>query len=253
MSPVLLELERPTEWPAELRKYLDEHHDLFLGWEARTVTAGAYDNAISGLIDALQPYAIAGWHCTRLTDAEIDDIMRNGMRLPDAAMLARRIDALVEAGQLAHDIAQRLKVENQASDENRAGMVCFCFFQPRLAGESGIERFFRHWGGEALHNSHEDDPVTSPAISCIGTPSLVEADVPIALLKSGAGLAFKIVRRFLISRGYQTREPTDHEDHINRRLGAECIRRVIRFPESDFVTLTGCAVWDRPLELRKKL
>ncbi len=251
MSCALLEFERPAAWPAELRGYLNAHHDLFLGWEKGQVAARAYDEAIYGLMDALRPYAITGWHCTRLTEHEIGEILRNGMHLPDATMLARRIDALVEAGQLARDIARRLKAENQARELNRAGMVWFCFFPPRLAGESGIERFFRHWGGEALYNSHEYDPVTSPAISCIGMPSLVEADVPIASLERNGGLAFKIVRRFLISRGYRTREPIDHEDRIKHPLRPECIRRVIHFPDPDFYSLTGCGEWRRPLESSK--
>jgi hypothetical protein len=247
MSSVLLQLEQPAAWPTELRAYLDAHHELFLGWETGKVAPQAYDTAIYGLMNALQPYAITGWHCTRLTDAEIDEIVRNGMQLPDAAMLARRIDALVEAGQLARDIAQRLNAENQAGERNRAGMVWFCFFPPRVRGEVGIERFFRQWGGEVLYNSHERDPVTSSAICCIGTPSLVEADVPIASLARGGGLSFKIARRFLISRGYHSKEPVDHEDRIKRPLPANYIRRVVRFPGQDFIALTGCDTWNRPL------
>ncbi|MGH6680310.1 MAG: hypothetical protein ACREDL_15595, partial [Bradyrhizobium sp.] len=187
---------------------------MFLGWERGGVAAHLYDQAIYGLIDVLQPYAITGWHCSRLTDAEIRHVLREGMKLPNATMLSRRIDALVGSGDLELDIALRLKEKNQSADTNRAGMVWFCFFHPRLAGESGIERFFRHWGGEALYNSHESDPITSSAICVVGTPCVVEADIPIASLGKHGGLSFKIVRRFLKSRGFRTREPVDHEDRI---------------------------------------
>lgn len=104
--------------------------------------------------------------------------------------------------------------------ESCAGMVWLCFFHPRLAGESGIERFFRHWGGEVLYNSHERDSITLPAIRIIGTPCVVEANIPIASLGKHAGLSFKIVRRFLKSRGFRTRELV--------------IRRIVCFPEPDF-------------------
>ena len=40
----------------------------------------AFDKAIYGLRDILPAYEILGWHCTRLTDAETDDILR-GWRL----------------------------------------------------------------------------------------------------------------------------------------------------------------------------
>jgi hypothetical protein len=202
---------------------------------------------VYGLQDILQLYQIRGWHCTRLTDEEADSIIEGGMCLPDAAMLARRIERLVQQGLLTRQIAERLKTENQAHETNRAGMVWFCFFAPHIGGESGIERFFRHWGGEALYNLHEDDPLTSPAISCIGTPCLVEANVPISSLEKYGGLDSKVIRRYLISRGLVTREPVDHEDRIKRPLSAEHVRRIIRFPEPDFLSLTGCAEWRIPL------
>lgn len=211
-----------------------------------------FDKAIYGLIDALQPYEIVGWHCTRLTDAEADDILRDGMQLPDVAMLARRIDAVVKANKLAPDIARLLKSKNQADEEYRAEMVWFCFFPPRKAGEEGIERFFRHWGGEALYNSHEDDPVTAPALSCIGTPCIVEANVPIASLAKHEGLAFNIIRRFLTSRGYCTSESTDYDGRIVHPLPTANIRRVIRFPDPDFFVLTGCSEWSRSITEVKK-
>lgn len=162
-------------------------------------------------------------------------------------MLNNRIDALMASRELEPDIVLRLKEKNQSGDANRAGMIWFCFFHPRLAGESGIERFFRHWGGEALYNSHERDPITSSAIRVIGTPCVVEADIPIASLGKHGGLSFKIVRQFLKSRGFRTREPVDHEDHIRKPLSSENIRRIVRFPEPDFCSITGCVEWRRPL------
>jgi hypothetical protein len=243
-----MDIEVPDSWPDDLLAYLDRHHRLFLDWETepRKVTPFTYDRAIYGLRDALQPYAISGWHCTRLTKPEIATIISTGMQLPDAAMLNRRIDALLNAGFVSETVANRLKTENQAHESNRAGMIWFCFFPPRLAGEQGVARFFRHWGGEALYNSHENDPETGVAIKSIGVPCLVEADVPIAHLEPHGGLDFKVVQRFLIHRGYQTRESVEHEDRTKRPLPAENVRRVISFPEPEFIRLTGCDSWSDP-------
>jgi hypothetical protein len=261
----LIDLNVPNTWPRDVLDYLGRHHALFLDWETRAPDissyerahqrAKAYDRAIYGLRYVLQPYAITGWHCTRLTQAEIATIISNGMQLPDAMMLSRRIDALLNDGLLDRTIASRLKNENQADERYRAGMVWFCFFPPGLAGESGIERFFRHWGGKALYNSHEDDPETGVAIESIGVPCVVEADVLIANLEPAGGLDFKVVRRFLIHRGYRTREPVEHEDHIIRPLPAGNIRRVICFPDPEFIRLTGCDSWDNPIggESRSKV
>ena len=274
MPRILLDLDRPPSWPAELLAYLDEHHDLFLEWETRRqdqvyaqlqrppprqrygepataaqvpdrakILGQVFDKAIYGLRDILPAYEILGWHCTRLTDAETDEILRDGMGLPNVEMLARRIDALEKANVIEPDIARRLKSENQAGAENRAVMVWFCFSPPGNVDEYGIGLFFRHWGGEALYGCHEDDPVTSPVLRCIGTPRLVEADVPISLLDKARGPDFTTYRRFLISRGYCIQEPTDYEDYIVYPLPAQHVRRVISFPDPEFCSLTNCDEW----------
>ena len=111
MAGTLLDLDCPRSWPVELLGYLNEHHDLFRGWVngQGQVSAKAHDEAWRGLRRALQPYQILGWHYTRLTDAEVEVIRRKGMQLPDAEMLASRIDALVKTSLITPDIARRLK------------------------------------------------------------------------------------------------------------------------------------------------
>ena len=249
MSKTLLELDCPALWPSALLGYLDQHGDVFLRWETKQsrISPQVFDRAIYGLRDALQPYEILGWHCTRLTDAEANEVRRNGMQLPNAEMLARRIKALVRDNVIEPHIAQRLKSRNQADKKHRAGRLCFCFFPPRNAGEDGIKRFFRHWGGEALYVCHENDPLTSAAISCIGLPRIVEAEVPISSLRPYGNLENGIYRRYLVSRGYQTAESIDYEDCIVHPIPPENVKRVISFPDADFSSLTGCCKWRSPI------
>ena len=232
----------------ELQAFLETHHALLLAWETGTggVRGWDYDAAIYGLQDLLNGYSIIGWHCTRLTGEEIAAIVERGMQLPDSAMLHRRLDTLLRAGVLTTIVADKLKTTNQANDDNRAGMLWFCFYPPRLAGEDGIARFFRHWGGEALYNSHEDNPETGTAIARIGRPCLIEAMVPISGLNSTRA-AFNVARRHLIHRGLETEEPIELEGPVRHPLAASAIRRVITFPEEDFVALTRCDAWRKPL------
>jgi hypothetical protein len=242
-------------WPAEVTEFLEKHHDLFLGWEKSragqptiaTVSGRAYDRAISDLRALLRPHALRGYHCTRLTEAEIDQVISTGTQLPNAAMLHHRIQALNEAGLIDRQIVDRLQRENLAGDANRAGKIWFCFFPPRLGGQSGIERFFRHWGGEALYVYHERDDETGAVLRRIGTPCIIEADVSIAALEVYSFLDIKIARRFLVNRGYETVEPVDHEDRAKQPIPAPNIRRVIRHPEPTFFKLTACASWSPPL------
>ncbi|SIO41629.1 hypothetical protein [Paraburkholderia phenazinium] len=248
MTQVLLPIDRPDAWPARLISLLDSLHELLLDSQIAPtkVNPPDHDRAILAVGDALRPYSITGWHCTRLTDIEIAQIVGSGMQLPDDTMLRRRINALVKSGRLPGDIGDRLARTNQADESNRAGRLWFCFFPPHRAGEHGIGRFFRHSGGEALYNSHEDDPVTSQILCAIGTPCVIEADVPVTSLAPGTGVATKLVRTYLISRGYGTHEPVKHVDRSVQPIVADCIRQVIRYPETDFMELTGCATWRRP-------
>lgn len=244
-KPIRLLIDSPTSWPDELVKVLDEHHELMVAWEISpsTVQATLYDEAVESVGKALTGYCIRGWHCTRLTDQEITHIIDFGMQLPDEQMLVQRINALVSAERLSPEVSGHLIQSNEASAANRTGRIWFCFFPPRGAGERGIGRFFRHWGGEVLYNSHEDNPVTSSILRTIGTPCLVEADVPISSLAPGFRLATHIVRNYLASHGHQTDDAVNFEDRCVEPISAECVRRVVQYPTPDFLTLTGCVDW----------
>lgn len=241
-APTLLDLENPQNWPSPLSHFLEKHYQLFLGWAERgsdRVSPQDYDRAVRELEQILRGYVIRGWHCTRLTDEEIAAIERDGMTLPNAEMLARRIDAVAAAGGFAPEVAAALKAKNQAHEENRAGRLWFCFFPPSIEYH-GVSDFFKYWGGEALYNSHDRHVYNAPIIGKVGTPCIVEADVPIAFCAPHSWLSLMVVRRFLISRGFQTTEPVHHEDKIIQPLPASAIRRIIRFPSPEFIELSGC-------------
>ena len=247
-------------WPDELVRCLETHLDLFWAWElARTrkseslsttqgqELAAGYDRAIDGLRRMLTPYVLHGYHCTRLAEAEIEHILSHGMQLPNRAALCERIERLRAAGLIDDQVADRLKVENQAHEANRAGMIWFCFYPPHIAGQHGIERLLRSWGGEALYNSHERDAVTGRVLGNIGVPCLVEADVPIASFPPHTFPEVHLCRQFLVNRGLRTGESLHHDDRATLPVSAASIRRIIRFPEPDFIALTGCGGWKPPL------
>ena len=211
------------------------------------MTGPEYDDVLREFRNVLVRYDLHGYHCTRLVDDEIAYIMAHGMQPPNGAVLAERIGRLQESGLVERAVAERLASENQAGSANRAGRIWFCFFPPYLAGESGIEALLRHWGGEALYNSHDRDPIVGPILRSPGTPFLVEADVPIAGLPGPGSVEMKLAKNFLIGRGSPTNEPVRHEDRATQPIPASKIKRIIRFPEHDFVTLTKCDEWETPL------
>lgn len=189
---------------------------------------------------------LRGWHCTRLTDTEIEHIKRYGMRLPNLSMLKERIKEVQNQGLLSESLANQLIQKNQADDNSRKNMLWFCFFHPVKAGQISIERFFRRWGGEALYNYHEDNPETGEALRTIGHPCLIEADIPIATTDCH-WIGKRISYRYLAHRGFQTDEYTDHEDRMREPLPAQYVRNIYLHGESEFSKLTGCDTWNPPL------
>jgi hypothetical protein len=141
---IVIDFNEVESWPSDLLSYLDIHHAVFLGWATgqNRPTSRTYDRAVYGLDAVLQPYALTGWHCTRLTNGEVSEITTNGMGLPSAEKLAERIDALVSQGLMTASVANSLKAKNQAHEPNRAGRVWFCFFPPHLGAKVGSAAFF---------------------------------------------------------------------------------------------------------------
>jgi len=250
-----MQLNEEATWPSDVLTYLQRNSDLFRAWEEQrlgsaatgSVSGADYDRALVGLRDVLNNHALHGYHCARLTPAEIDHIRSTGMQLPNAAILRRRIEVVRDAGLVDDEIAAQLTEKNQAGDSNSANRIWFCFFPPHQAGQSGIESLLRYWGGEALYNSHDTHPIRGPLLARLGMPCLVEADVPIESLRGPSFLDMKIARQFLVWRGFKTSEPMRHEDCVIRPLAASDIVRVIQFPESDFLDLTRCREWESPL------
>jgi hypothetical protein len=194
-----MKIDDLSSWPPEIVRFLQKHHDMFLRWHERMyadkpvapVPPEQLDAALLSLVDLLRPYTLHGYHCTRLSEAEIAHVVLQGMQPPNSTRLYARIDGLLAAGLIDFAIANRLRAEHGADKPSRTGMIWFCFFQPHIAGQIAAERLFRNWGGEALYAYHENDPVTGPVLRSIGTPCLVEADVPISTLGQHAGLSIK--------------------------------------------------------------
>jgi hypothetical protein len=263
-------------WPDELRRVLEAEYDSLLQhaqfekdsmdeylapkeeYVPRALMPSSpyfssWEAACLAVPRLLQTTTLRGWHCTRLTDIEVADISRDGMRLSNLQFLTERILWVQTAGLIDDGVAESLISQNLADDHNRRDRIWFCFFPPHLAGQHGIERFFRRWGGEALYNCHEPNgisdevPVTGEILKTFGRPCLIEADVPIGILDAQFTLGEKVIRRYLLSRGFDTEEDTNHEAAARKPIPARNIVRFIFREDAEFAALTGCDEWSPPL------
>lgn len=194
--------------------------------------------------DVLRKHSLIGYHCTKLTVDEIKEIRTYGMLLQNSASLKKRISCLKDSGLINADVAQDLMNRNQADDSNRANMLWFCFFEPFLAGRSGIERFFRYWGGEALYKSHEGHPVTRNALLNIGIPCVIKAKVSIASLTNSYYPDSAMIRAFLSKRGHQLENEIEHEGFSTSGIGPQDIIEILKQPSDKFNALTKYDKWD---------
>jgi hypothetical protein len=129
-------------WPEEVLKFLDAQYEMLLAYARRErLTMDEYlapksqyipmslmpsneftprrERAVANVLDLLQSSQLRGWHCTRLTESEIQEITQNGMRLPNLKLLQERISQVQAIGLIDKTIAERLRCENQADDPNR--------------------------------------------------------------------------------------------------------------------------------------
>lgn len=127
-------------------------------------------------------------------------------------------------------------------------MIWFCFFHPHEKNENDIGRFLRQWGGEALYWPHEKNPAIAPILRQLGTPCIVEADVPVAWLSTYKQhtLAKSIAQRDLIHHGEKI-PVSRFEGYSLQSIPATYIREVHQFPDEHFIKLSGCNRWKTPL------
>ena len=118
---------------------------------------------------------------------------------------------------------------------------------PHIAGQSGIERFFRSWGGEALYNSHEENEVTGPILNKIGLPCIIEAKLPIRGIVT-PWITSAFIGLYSISTQQNDEEPKDYEGALGVNLVPGNAINVIEFSDSRFLELTKHDNWQPPLK-----
>lgn len=246
----VLDLSQPVNWPNGLRGTLDELRPVFRSWNLGLPdrSASVFDAAVRALGDALLPYALRGYHFTRLTGQEAVHIRAQGLEVLSIGLLNRRIAAQVAQGTLTNEQAQRLLAHNQVCDSSRAGKAWFCFYPAHIVSESGVRSLLGHWGGEALYNFNAEDVELGPILKSLGRPALVEADVPVAFLSNTMGLSLAVSRLDLINHGIISSDyPGKFEDYSTKTLEASSVCRVVLHPDMEFLELTQCHQWREAL------
>lgn len=180
---------------------------------------------------------VVGWHCTKLCEDEIASICSEGMYPLSPETSERRVQRRLDAGDVTSIAAAALRTKNQTADANRQ-MLWFVFTR-KLLRTSGVTDFFTYWGGEAIYNSHDRDPITGPVLRAIGKPCIIEISLPLESVVTFGPIEERVVRAFLSRNGISDGESPDCEGYTRDLVAPHQIRRVITTDDDDFQILTG--------------
>jgi hypothetical protein len=145
---------------------------------------------------------IRAWHYTRLTDAEVEALQRDGVHLSTPETLQQRLTAMVTDGALSSETANRLYAASPFhSDQlgtriNRFWMTS----HPTDVNDGGVQPLMKHWGGEVASMWVRDETLTAP-LAALGRPRVVELAVPVRLADCGFSAACAAIAAFTRSRG----------------------------------------------------
>lgn len=198
-----IEIEDCTTWPSAFLQQATTNRPLAIAYhhersridrlcqdDIRLRTGpppNEYNNAYYELVEGLEAILIRNWivgyHCTRLTRSEIDDIKTNGLQILSLSLVKRRLAQCKADGLLSPEHYEYLRnsrdVELSLGNRHgqRTGMIWFCANRSTLQDALSVHRFFRSWGGEAVYLGHEEDESIAPILARIGTPYIVKCAI----------------------------------------------------------------------------
>jgi hypothetical protein len=184
---------------ADLRGDLDCHADLIRDymltsrrqWLEREASdrrmpypenpyAGKFLAVTEYMMGLMEQRTIRAWHYTRMSDAEIAVLRRDGIHLSTLDAIRARLAAQVAAGSFSQDVADRLFADSPfqsdqlGSRSNKFWMVS----HPIDVEDSGVELLLESWGGEAAYFWQRDEALQE-LLKGIGRPRVLEIAMPL--------------------------------------------------------------------------
>lgn len=269
LEPEDFELELPQTWPAAVRELVKGNREALidyqrergridrLGWADVRVRINPPSNPHRARYDALLALAeaqlrghrLVGYHCTRLTPAEVGKIRREGLRALSPDLVRERLESLVDAGEMSaakcRFFQEHTALHSHLANRHgrRTGLVWLCPNRSTLRVPSMVYRLFRSWGGEALYAGFEDDPAMIALLTALGKPAIVKCAVPLPSDDlhgcRGAHLLSCAVQDQI-----EYPEPSTTFDwSVHRNLVPSEVLDIITIDDPRFEALTGYRTW----------
>lgn len=230
----ILRLEDPDTIPPGIRRHLERKKELLRAtpWTEQLVRHdGPLSEAAEELSQHLRAHRILGYHCTR--EIAPGYFANNGLRATNLdqhqAELLRVCGDLFTADEVAYLRARWGMYFDSGQRKGREGLVWACLTR-QLAVSSGTERFFKAYGGEAIHMPLEDDSPAMIKLMGVGTPVIVEVALPGDRIITGYDMAWCALNSY-----HRTVNPSAHpmesEARLRGSVPAEDVLAVVPLPQ----------------------
>jgi hypothetical protein len=181
-------IDQVTTWPEsiynlidssknELSKYISEKKRIENIRNRASRPRNEYEDKWISVVNLINFYLdknkIVGFHCSRLMNDEVEDILTNGLTPLNSDFANKRIKRVYEKGLIPIDLMNSLLNKEELSEENRKGAIHFTHNTSVLRYEQGLFKFFKLWGGEAIYSGFEENKY----LQKIGTPCIIVASI----------------------------------------------------------------------------
>lgn len=209
-----------------------------------------YRDVVDQLDNMLTPHRLVGYHCTRLTRTEIEEIAEVGLHPLSPELILRRVSRIIEREELldsasveriGSEVAKGLQERNGGA---RAAMIWFCPNRTTLRDFSAVYRFFESWGGEALYSVYLSDSNVDSGLADLGVPCVIRCSVRIRDAEHfHHSLAERFLSALVAEDVYNTQPTAEFDVYTMYAVEASGILEIIECSDPQFESLTGSASW----------
>ena len=192
-----------------------------------------WTNTIFKIEKILKNYSIVGIHCTKILETEIHDIQQHGLKPLSKEFANQRIEKIYKEGLISNELRNELLNKEELDSDNRKGSISVFHCLSTLKDESGLNKLFGFWGGEAIYSYVKN----SEELRKIGIPCIVLTSIRITEFNIYPELSKRMLSYYFDNNLY----PHDTDSFIKKELK---VLRIIKRDEKIFEDLTHIQTWE---------
>jgi hypothetical protein len=165
---------------------------------------------------------IRGFHYTRMTDAELEIMRADGIRLSTPSFLKARLNALVSEDLLTVDEVQAILDQSPFKTQLDIRQNVFWMVSARLPMEDeGVKPLLAAWGGEVASMHLKDNDILAK-LQSIGRPRMIEVGAPLSATNKTYSAACGVVGAYALQHGWPS-EDGAFDFYVTRDLPADAL------------------------------